>query len=153
MARAKKRLRRGKSGPCRGCSLTGNGQRGPETPGPAPSEPGDEGGPWSRDSGVLGAHSPGTGRPDSCFFYCRGRERTRTAYLVEWEDGSEPTWEPLSHVTAALVDAYENSIDSADDQAGFEDELDELEDAEWAAEEARKAKEQRYKEKMKQATY
>ena len=83
----------------------------------------------------------------------KGRERTRTAYLVEWEDGSEPTWEPLSHVTAALVDAYENSIDSADDQAGFEDELDELEDAEWAAEEARKAKEQRYKEKMKQATY
>ena len=52
----------------------------------------------------------------------KGRERTKTEYLVEWEDGSEPTWEPLSHVTAELVEAFEGTIKSDDEKANFENE-------------------------------
>ena len=83
----------------------------------------------------------------------KGRDRTRTRYLVEWQDGREASWEPLSHVTAALVEEYEDAIGRDEDRAVFDDELDELEDAERAAEEAADLKKDRDQRKMEEVTY
>ena len=38
--------------------------------------------------------------------------RTKTEYLVEWEDDSDNSWEPLSHVTAELVERCDNESES-----------------------------------------
>lgn len=38
-----------------------------------------------------------------------------TEFLVEWEDGSTPNWEPEENLTMALIEEYEERLDSEDE--------------------------------------
>lgn len=80
----------------------------------------------------------------------KNRERTLTEYLVEWEDGAEASWEPLSHITGALVEAYEEGLIDSNEKVTFENELDEFEDQERKATEAKDSQKARKEKKMRE---